>query len=49
MRRPAVVVGNDRANAVAARLGRGVVTLVPVAGRQTPLADCQFTCTKPER
>ena len=29
-RRPAVVVSNDRANAVAERLGRGVVTVVPV-------------------
>ncbi|HET7477754.1 MAG TPA: type II toxin-antitoxin system PemK/MazF family toxin [Dermatophilaceae bacterium] len=29
-RRPAVVVSNDRANALAARLGRGVVTVVPV-------------------
>ena len=29
-RRPAVIVGNDRANSVAARLGRGVVTVVPV-------------------
>lgn len=28
-RRPAVIVSNDRANAVAARLGRGVVTVVP--------------------
>ncbi len=28
--RPVVVVSNDRANAVAARLGRGVVTVVPV-------------------
>ena len=28
--RPAVVVGNDRANATASRLGRGVVTVVPV-------------------
>ena len=28
-RRPAVVVSNDSANAVAARLGRGVVTVVP--------------------
>jgi mRNA interferase MazF len=27
---PAVVVSNDRANATAARLGRGVVTVVPV-------------------
>jgi mRNA interferase MazF len=29
-RRPAVVVSNDGANATAARLGRGVVTVVPV-------------------
>jgi mRNA interferase MazF len=29
-RRPAVLVSNDRANNVAARLGRGVVTVIPV-------------------
>ncbi len=29
-RRPAIVVSNDHANATAARLGRGVVTVVPV-------------------
>jgi mRNA interferase MazF len=29
-RRPAVLVSNDRANATAMRLGRGVVTVVPV-------------------
>ena len=29
-RRPAVIVSNDRANATAERLGRGVVTIVPV-------------------
>lgn len=29
-RRPAVLVSNDRANESAARLGRGVVTVVPV-------------------
>lgn len=28
--RPAVLVSNDRANTVAARLGRGVVTVIPV-------------------
>ncbi|WP_172832405.1 type II toxin-antitoxin system PemK/MazF family toxin [Nakamurella panacisegetis] len=28
--RPAVVVSNDRANSAAARLGRGVVTVVPL-------------------
>lgn len=29
-RRPAVIVSNDRANATATRVGRGVVTVVPV-------------------
>lgn len=29
-RRPAVIVSNDRANATAGRLGRGVITVVPV-------------------
>ena len=29
-RRPALIVSNDRANLTAARLGRGVVTVVPV-------------------
>ena len=29
-RRPAVIVSNDSANAAAARLGRGVITVVPV-------------------
>ena len=29
-RRPAILVSNDHANAIAARLGRGVVTVVPV-------------------
>lgn len=29
-RRPAVIVSNDHANTVAARLGRGVITVVPV-------------------
>lgn len=32
-RRPAVIVSNDRANSVATRLGRGVVTVVPVTSR----------------
>ena len=30
-RRPAVIVSNDAANATAGRLGRGVITVVPVA------------------
>ncbi|MDP5184519.1 type II toxin-antitoxin system PemK/MazF family toxin [Blastococcus sp. BMG 814] len=29
-RRPGIVVSNDHANAAAARLGRGVVTIIPV-------------------
>lgn len=29
-RRPAVIVSNDRANEAATRLGRGVITVVPV-------------------
>jgi mRNA interferase MazF len=29
-RRPAVIVSNDRANAAAERVGRGVVTVVPL-------------------
>jgi mRNA interferase MazF len=29
-RRPAVIVSNDGANSMAARLGRGVITVVPV-------------------
>ena len=34
-RRPAVVVSNDRANAVAERLGRGVITVVPITSNTT--------------
>ena len=34
-RRPAVIVSNDRSNSVAARLGRGVVTVVPVTSSTT--------------
>lgn len=34
-RRPAIIVSNDRANATAARLGRGVVTIVPVTSNVT--------------
>jgi mRNA interferase MazF len=34
-RRPAVIVSNDRANATAARLGRGVITIVPVTSNLT--------------
>jgi mRNA interferase MazF len=34
-RRPAIVVSNDRANATADRLGRGVVTVVPITSNVT--------------
>jgi mRNA interferase MazF len=34
-RRPAVIVSNDRANATAERLRRGVVTVVPVTSNVT--------------
>lgn len=34
-RRPVIVVSNDQANATAARLGRGVVTVVPVTSNVT--------------
>lgn len=34
-RRPAIVVSNDRANATAARLGRGVITVIPVTSNVT--------------
>ena len=34
-RRPAVIVSNDGANAAAARLGRGVITVVPVTSETT--------------
>lgn len=34
-RRPAIIVNNEHANAAAARLGRGVVTVVPVTSNLT--------------
>ena len=34
-RRPAVIVSNDGANATAERLGRGIVTIVPVTSNVT--------------
>lgn len=40
-RRPAVIVSNDRANATAARLGRGVVTIVPITSRVTQVFPFQ--------
>jgi mRNA interferase MazF len=40
-RRPAVIVSNDRANAAAARLGRGVITVVPVTSNVTKVRPFQ--------
>ncbi|GAA5160097.1 MULTISPECIES: type II toxin-antitoxin system PemK/MazF family toxin [Amycolatopsis] len=39
--RPAVIVSNDGANAVATRLGRGVVTVVPVTTNVTKVYPFQ--------
>lgn len=40
-RRPAVVISNDAANATADRLGRGVVTVVPVTSNVTRVLPFQ--------
>lgn len=40
-RRPAVIVSNDGANTTAARLGRGVVTVVPVTSNVTKVYPFQ--------
>ena len=40
-RRPAVVVSNDRANRTAQRLGRGVVTIVPVTSNTSTVRPFQ--------
>ena len=39
--RPAVIVSNDRANATATRLGRGVITVVPVTSNTTAIYPFQ--------
>jgi mRNA interferase MazF len=39
--RPAVVVSNDAANATAARLGRGVITVVPVTSNSSRIYPFQ--------
>lgn len=45
--RPAVIVSNDRANATAARLGRGVVTVVPVTSNVTNVFPFQVLLPAP--
>lgn len=44
-RRPAVVVSNDGANATAARLGRGVITVVPVTSNTRQVHPFQVLLT----
>lgn len=44
-RRPAVVVSNDQANAVAERLGRGVVTVVPLTSNTARVFPFQVLLT----
>lgn len=44
-RRPAVVVSNDRANAAAARLRRGVVTVVPITSNVARVLPFQVLLT----
>ena len=39
--RPAVIVSNDRANTTATRLGRGVITVVPVTSKVTKIYPFQ--------
>ncbi len=44
-RRPAVVVSNDAANSTAARLGRGIVTVVPVTSNVARIYPFQVLLT----
>jgi mRNA interferase MazF len=44
-RRPAVIVSNDGANAMAARLGRGLVTVVPVTSSTRRIQPFQVVLT----
>jgi mRNA-degrading endonuclease toxin of MazEF toxin-antitoxin module len=46
--RPAVLVSNDRANATAARLRRGVVTVVPITSNVTRVFPFQALLTTDE-
>ncbi len=47
-RRPAVLVSNDGANAMAASLGRGVVTVVPVTSNVERVYPFQVFISAPE-
>lgn len=46
-RRPAVIVSNDQSNAVADRLGRGVVTVVPITSNTDKLYPFQVLLSAP--
>ena len=46
-RRPAVIVSNDRANATAARHGRGVVTVVPLTSNTDKVYPFQVFVSGP--
>lgn len=46
--RPAVIVSNDGANATAARLGRGVVTVVPVTSNVRRIYPFQVLLPAPD-
>lgn len=46
-RRPAVLVSNDRANATATRLGRGVVTVVPITSATAKVYPFQVLLSSP--
>lgn len=45
--RPAVIVSNDRANATATRLGRGVVTVVPLTSNTDRVYPFQVLVSAP--
>ena len=45
--RPAVIVSNDGANSTASRLGRGVVTVVPVTSNVTHVYPFQVLLPEP--
>ena len=47
-RRPAIIVSNDHANTVAARLGRGVVTVVPITSNTARVFPFQVLLTADE-
>ena len=46
-RRPAVLVSNDRANATATRLGRGVITVVPITSATVKVYPFQVLLSSP--